>query len=941
MAEQRSESRMNQIQQSADESHEGETAEAAEVRSDREAEAVRSDGKAAAAPPAGKAENGAARSGKIVCVDGHSILNRAFYGIPELTNSQGVHTNAVYGFMNILLKVLSEEEPQYLMVAFDRHEPTFRHKMFSDYKGTRKPMPEELREQVPIIKRLLTACQVPICEIPGYEADDILGTMSRRAEAEGMEVTLLSGDRDLLQLATEHTCIRIPKTKAGGTVTENYHAANVLEKYHVTPSQFVDVKALMGDTSDNIPGVPGIGEKTATNLIAEWGSLDNIHEHLDEVKPPRAQKNLKAFWDQARMSRDLAQICVTAPVELDFDDARLGDLKTREAYEVLAELELKSLMKHFDVEQIKEPEESRPQSEVTEVTDADGLARMERELIGSDPVGMTELFREEAASGAGSEKKHGSRAKKARLVFAGLALCRAGRPEIWQIPAETFSEEELTATLNRIAAEVPDLAVQNLKEERRHFSGLAESGHWFDAGVASYLLNPLKSSYDIGDIARDALGETVPSADPDDAARVLAEAAGPLRRRLQETGMEKLFDTIETPLIGCLDRMEKAGIRVEREALKKYGENLISGIDEREQRIYEAAGHPFNINSPKQLGEVLFDEMKLPYAKKTKTGYSTNADILEKLRPWAPIAGDVLEYRTLTKLKSTYADGLAGYIGPDERIHGHFNQTITATGRISSTDPNLQNIPVRMELGREIRRVFVPAEGCLFVDADYSQIELRILAHMSGDEKLIEAYREEKDIHRITASQVFHVPFDEVTPEQRRNAKAVNFGIVYGISAFGLSEDLSISRKEASEYIEQYFQTYPGVKVFLDNLVRQGYEQGYVTTMYGRRRPIPELKSKNFMQRQFGERVAMNSPIQGTAADIMKIAMIRVDRALQKEGLRARIVLQVHDELLLETPRDEKEKVEELLVREMQGAADLRVPLIAAVSTGETWFETK
>ncbi len=897
---------------------------------------------------------------RIVCVDGHSILNRAFYGIPELTNSAGVHTNAVYGFMNILLKILDEEKPKYLAVAFDRKEPTFRHEMFDGYKGTRKPMPQELHEQVPLIRELLVACGVPVYEKPGYEADDILGTFSRQAEARGLEVTLVSGDRDLLQLATEHTRIRIPKTKMGGTVTENYFAADVKEKYQVTPQQFIDVKALMGDTSDNIPGVPGIGEKTATNLIVTYGSLKEIQAHLSEVKPPRAQKMLTEHFDLAEMSRKLAEICVTAPLELDFEQAEFTSLYTPEAMDVLARLELKSLMKRFSDmnEGEEEPQQTVTAREITGLAEAEALLEeltqpaedekisakkaapesTEGAALAGVSIGVAPVYRiAEEAPEAGKGRKKTEPVRE----WAGLAVCRCGSEEAQILRADGFlTPGYLADWLNRLSEKAGWIAVLDLKAERKRLE-LTENGKYLDAEVASYLLNPLKSSYDIEDIAREQLDLTSPVKTPEEEARVLADAAPILIKKLSDRGMLSLFLDVEMPLIYSLDRMEKAGIRVEREALAEYGANLVGRIEALEAEIHALAGHPFNILSPKQLGEVLFDELKLPFAKKTKTGYSTNVDVMEKLKPVHPIADKILEYRTLTKLKSTYADGLAAFIGPDERIHGHFNQTITATGRISSTDPNLQNIPVRMELGRAIRKVFVPAEGCIFVDADYSQIELRILAHMSDDDKLIDAYRQAKDIHRITASQVFHVPFDEVTPELRRNAKAVNFGIVYGISAFGLSEDLSITRKEAGEYIERYFDTYPGVKAYLDRLVAQGKKEGFVTTMYGRIRPIPELSSSNFMQRQFGERVAMNSPIQGTAADIMKIAMNRVDRALTAAGLKARIILQVHDELLIEAPLEEEEQVKEILVREMEGAASLKVPLLAAVSTGKTWYETK
>ena len=880
---------------------------------------------------------------KIVLIDGHSILNRAFYGVPELTNSQGLHTNAVYGFMNIMFKILEEEQPQYLAVAFDVKAPTFRHERFAEYKGTRKGMPEELHEQVPVTKELLAACGVPILELPGYEADDILGTLARRGEEKGLAVTLVSGDRDLLQLATEGVMVRIPKTKGGITVTENYRAADVLEKYQVTPTEFIDVKALMGDSSDNIPGVPSIGEKTATSLIVTYKSIENAYAHLDEIKPPRAQNALREHYDMAQMSKELAAICVTVPVEFDWEEARMGNLYTKEAYELMFRLELKSLLKRFDLSSFEAaPGEAQAVREVQTVSDLNQAEEVFAEAAKQTVIALQTV----------GDPGH----------LLGLALTGDGQ-KIHIIEAEGFiTGAYLRDWVNRLSVQVPVIAVLDLKEILKALD-LEERESFFDTGVAAYLLNPLKSTYGYDDLARDFLGETLPSKAelfgkiPLDNARVMdAEsyekhaaslalvpfsAYEVIRGKLADTGMEELFRTIEMPLIFSLHRMEQVGIQVERRELAEYGQKLSVQIEVLEKDIYQLAGREFNINSPKQLGEILFDELKLPEGKKTKTGYSTSADILEKLRDVHPIVGKVLEYRTLAKLKSTYADGLAAFIGEDHRIHGTFNQTITATGRISSTEPNLQNIPIRMELGREIRKVFVPKEGCVLVDADYSQIELRILAHMSGDQRLIDAYRDAEDIHRLTASQVFHVPLEEVTPQLRRNAKAVNFGIVYGISAFGLSEDLSISRKEANEYIHKYFETYPDVKRFLDRLVAEGKEKGYVTTIFGRRRPIPELKSANFMQRAFGERVAMNSPIQGTAADIMKIAMIRVDRALREEGLKSRIILQVHDELLIEAPAAEAEKAAEILRREMSGAAEFSVPLEVDVNTGDSWFDTK
>ncbi len=900
---------------------------------------------------------------KLVLIDGHSILNRAFYGVPDLTNSEGIHTNAVYGFLNIMFKILEEEQCDHLAVAFDLKEPTFRHKMYGDYKGTRKPMPEELREQVPLMKEVLQAMDIPILTLAGYEADDILGTVAKRMAARGVEVSVVSGDRDLLQLADERIKIRIPKTSRGATEVHDYYPEDVKREYQVTPAEFIDVKALMGDSSDNIPGVPSIGEKTATAIIAAYGTIENAYAHLEEIRPPRAKKALEEHYDMAQMSKELATICIDAPVDFSYEDAMVGNLYTPEAYQFMKRLEFKSILTRFGegargenaLESRFRVVRSRKEGEQA----AGEALRAERaglQLILGDrsEEGQLSFF-----AGTDGNLEIGKKAAGPGKEAVALALCW-GEENICCLAAGEELDSDWLAAKAREICMGTETWVLNLKEQLP-FLGLEEDSLARDAGVAGYLLNPLKDSYGYDDLARDYLGMTVPSQADLLGKTSLAEAirggdekgtacacymgytafkaAPALKERLRETGMEALFETIEMPLIYSLHHMEEAGIHVEQRELKAYGDRLKVQIERLEKEIYRQVGEEFNINSPKQLGEILFDKMKLKGGKKTKTGYSTAADVLEKLAPDCPVVQMVLDYRQLTKLNSTYAEGLAAYIGADGRIHGKFNQTITATGRISSTEPNLQNIPVRMELGREIRKVFVAREGCTFVDADYSQIELRILAHMSGDERLIEAYREAQDIHAITASQVFHIPLDQVTPLQRRNAKAVNFGIVYGISAFGLSEGLSISRKEAMEYIEKYFETYPGVKKFLDGLVEQAKEQGYVSTLFGRRRPIPELNSPR--TRAFGERVAMNSPIQGTAADIMKIAMVEVDRELRRRKLESRIVLQVHDELLVEAKESEAEEVVRILEDKMKHAADLKVSLEVEAKTGRSWFDAK
>lgn len=879
---------------------------------------------------------------KIVLIDGHSILNRAFYGVPDLTNSEGIHTNAVYGFLNIMFKILEEEKPQYLAVAFDVHAPTFRHEMYPEYKGTRKATPGELIEQVPLTKEVLKAMGIPILEQAGYEADDILGTIGKKSSQRGMEVAIISGDRDLLQLAEEHIKIRIPKTRRGTTEIEDYLAEDVLKTYQVTPLEFIDVKALMGDASDNIPGVPGIGEKTATNLIVKYKSIENAYDNLDEITPKRAQTALRENYELAQMSKTLATICTECDIEFSWDKAKIEDFYTPEAYEYMKRFEFKSILTRFD----KEAQTENPVEESFAFIEDFGEAeRVFGELLSPEWEGITGIILiHEADTLLGISLSYGK--DKNFFIAAGGFLTE---DYLLQKAEDIYAHKSVKVTID-LKSQLPLIH----KEEGRSV---------YDAGIASYLLNPLKDTYDYDDIARDYMKKTVPSradllgktslskAKEDSRGEFLkyccyishicCESFPVLRKELEETGMKALYEEIEMPLIYTLHHMEELGIRVERRNLAEYSEMLGLQIDRIEKKIYETTGQTFNINSPKQLGEVLFDKLKLPHAKKTKTGYSTAADVLDKLKEEYPVVSDILEYRQLTKLKSTYADGLGNYIGEDERIHSTFNQTITATGRISSTEPNLQNIPIRMELGRAIRKVFIPEEGYIFVDADYSQIELRVLAHMSGDERLIDAYRQEDDIHRITASQVFHIPLEEVTSLQRSNAKAVNFGIVYGISAFGLSEGLSISREEAVEYIQKYFKTYPRVKLFLDELVEKAKEDGYVTTMFGRRRPVPELKSGNFMQRSFGERVAMNSPIQGTAADIIKIAMIRVDRRLREAGMKSRLILQVHDELLIETHTEEEEEVKRLLEKEMNEAAELMVPLEVDINRGSNWFETK
>lgn len=868
---------------------------------------------------------------KIVLIDGHSILNRAFYGVPDLTNADGLHTNAVYGFLNIMFKILDQEKPEYLTVAFDVHAPTFRHEMFEEYKGTRKPMAEELRQQVPVIKEVLQAMGVKIIEKAGLEADDILGTISRMSERRGLEVSVISGDRDLLQLATEHVKIRIPKTKKGQTEIEDYYAEDVLNAYQVTPTEFIDLKALMGDTSDNIPGLPGVGEKTATKIITEYHSIENAHEHASELKPPRASKAIIEHWDLAVLSKTLATIKLDAEIDYEFADAKLGNLYTDEAYVYFQKLQFKNLLGRFETSELSNKIEDAFET----ITNKEKAEQIFTDAAKAERVGIALCKNTEYVLPLFADLAE----------FAGIALCCSDEHVYYIKTGNDISSAWLKEQTVQLVEKNECCIFFDVKNAMGELGSLPVS-HCFDGTIAAYLLNPLKSDYTGEDVARERLNLLIEDKLPDDSKACYEaytgwKAAPILQEQLKENNMWKLFVDVEMPLVETLYDMEQCGVRVEADELKAYGEKLGVRIHELEQEIYEEADEIFNINSPKQLGVILFEKMGLQGGRKTKTGYSTAADVLEKLAPEYPIVAKILEYRQMAKLKSTYADGLAGFIQADGRIHGKFHQTITATGRLSSAEPNLQNIPVRMELGRLIRKVFIPEDGFVFVDADYSQIELRILAHCSGDDMLINAYRQAQDIHRITASQVFHVPFDEVTDLQRRNAKAVNFGIVYGISSFGLSQDLSISRKEAAEYIDQYFLTYPGIKTFLDNTVASAREHGYVETLFGRRRPMPELKSSNYMQRSFGERVAMNAPIQGTAADIIKVAMIGVSRRLKEKQMKSRLVLQVHDELLIETYIPELEQVEEILKEEMERAADLKVPLLVDMHTGNNWYEAK
>lgn len=874
---------------------------------------------------------------KLLLIDGNSIMNRAFYGIPDMTTNDGRHTNAIYGFLNIILKVIEEEQATHICVAFDLKKKTFRHEMYEAYKGTRKGMPEELHEQMPRIKEILQAMHIRIVEQEGFEADDLIGTLSKKGEREGFAVTILSGDRDLLQLATDTVLVRIPKTKHGKTEVEDYYAKNVVETYGVTPLIFIDMKGLMGDTSDNIPGVPGIGEKTAAKLLAEYGDLDGVYAAVDSMKASRMKQNLIENKDLAYLSKTLATIKLDCPIPFEFSEATYHDPFNAEAYTLFEDLELKSFYKRFSVEKKEELT-----FETVLIDEIDGYNALLAKLQKAKEVSFAWITQDGEALG----------------VAVCMDLEHVYLIRFMMFITETMVADNLLALSRDYQVQLACMHVKKLLS----FLDFHEEDAVFDAGLAAYLLQPNQSEYEYDTLAKVYLDVTLPSEkemlgkeklgyfsfEDERVQKWMAYQAivpykikSVLREKLKETGMESLYDEMELPCLYALYEMEKNGIRVDGEALHQYGKKLRTRIEELTAEIHAMAGEEFNINSPKKLGEILFEKLGLKNGKKTKTGYSTSAEVLEKLKNAHPIIPKILEYRQLTKLNSTYAEGLAGYIRADGRIHGKFHQTVTVTGRISSADPNLQNIPTRMPLGREIRKVFIPEEGSVFVDADYSQIELRVLAHMSGDAALIAAYQADEDIHAITASQVFDVPLDQVDSTLRRKAKAVNFGIVYGISSFGLGQDLDISRKEAEGYIEKYFATYGKVKEFLDRTVEDAKKNGYTVTMFGRRRPIPELASSNFMTRSFGERAAMNAPVQGTAADIIKIAMVRVNRRLKEEHLQSKLVLQIHDELIIETKKEELEIVQKILVEEMMHAADLAVPLLVDANVGDSWFDAK
>ena len=879
---------------------------------------------------------------KLMVVDGNSIINRSFYGIRPLSTREGLYTHAVYGFLTTLQRLLDEEQPEALCVTFDRREPTFRHEADENYKATRHAMPEELAMQMPVLKEVLDAMDIPRYEMAGWEADDLIGTISRRCEAVGWDCVAVTGDKDSLQLITDRTRVKLVSTRMGQTTTKDMTPESFREAYGFEPIHMIDLKALMGDSSDNIPGVPGVGEKTAMALVQKYGSIEEIYRLLPDIEAkPAVIRRLTEGEQSARHSYWLATIVTDVPMEFSPEENLRRPFKP-ELYELFLKLEFSKLIEKYGLSPAREAE-VKAECTVT-------VERVE------EPQRAAELL---------------AAWRKADHVTVYALPDLAVLSIQWDTGADTAAAAELQENAYRgdwqalltalFAADIRKVG-HHIKDTMRSLleRGVDAEGYIFDTALAAYLLDATAGSYDLQRLFVAYFNEELPKPThlEKDAFTSLGDQAAAwaalhsygsavaalydiLPERLREKDMTELYETVELPLCAVLARMEHRGFLVDSKALAAFGQDMAEKITELEQRIYDQAEEPFNINSPKQLGTVLFEKMQLPHGKKTKTGWSTNADVLEKLRWQAPIVADVLEYRQYAKLKSTYADGLLKVIDPDGRIRTSFQMTVTATGRLSSTEPNLQNIPARTEVGSRIRGMFVAAPGNVLVDADYSQVELRLLAHISGDETMQQAFLSGEDFHTLTAAKVFHVAPEEVTGQMRSRAKAVNFGIVYGISAFSLAQDIGVSVAEAKEYMERYFDTYRGVKHYMEQVVEKAREQGYVETIMHRRRVLPELKSSNFNMRSFGERVALNMPIQGTAADIMKLAMVRVEHRLKGEGLAAKLIMQVHDELIVECPETEKETVERLLEEEMGGVVHLAVPLPAQAHSGRTWLEAK
>lgn len=847
---------------------------------------------------------------KLMILDGNSIINRAFYGIRMLNASDGTPTNAVYGFLSTFRRVFDLAQPQAVCVAFDVHAPTFRHEQYALYKAQRKPMPEELAVQMPLLKQTLDYMGVRRLELAGWEADDLLGTVARRCEAAGWTCDVVTGDKDSLQLITDSTHVFNVKTRMGQTDTIEYTPERFREEYGFDPIRMIDLKALMGDSSDNIPGVPGIGEKTAKDLLVRFGTVADIYRDLDALDiKPGVRKKLTEGRESAQLSFDLATIRTDAPIDFALESAVWDHDYQPELYDWFRRLNFTSLSEKWGLQPADGASAPSSALPAVDVADSAALRALEQAVTAAPYVAVL------APDGLDT-----------------LTLCdgKACYALSWAQLGDDYN-----AFLRLLFSDRVRKAGHNIKDLMRALldEGLPTDGFVFDTALAAYLLDATAGSYDLPRLAQTYLGEELPDVQSVWALQPV------LHEKMDAQAMLPLYTDIELPLCPVLARMEQAGFLVDRKALYDFGESLTSSIEQLQQSIWALAGEPFNIQSPKQLGNVLFERLMLPAGKKTKTGWSTNAAVLDKLRGKHPIVEQILDYRTLTKLKSTYADGLLKEISADGRIHTNFQMTVTATGRLSSTEPNLQNIPVRRELGAQIRRMFVASPGKVLVDADYSQIELRLLAHIANDETMIAAFRSGEDIHAVTASQVFGVPLAEVTPLQRSHAKAVNFGIVYGISAFSLAQDIGVFQSEAKAYMDSYFAKYHGVRAYMTRVVEQAKADGYVTTLFGRRRDLPELKSSNFNLRSFGERVALNMPIQGTAADIIKAAMVRVDARMRAEKLQARLLLQVHDELIVECPAEEAETVKAILVDEMEHVVDYRVPLLVDAKIGASWAE--
>lgn len=847
---------------------------------------------------------------KLMILDGNSIINRAFYGIRMLNAPDGTPTNAVYGFLSTFRRVFDLAQPQAVCVAFDVHAPTFRHERYALYKAQRKPMPEELAVQMPLLKQTLDYMGVRRLELAGWEADDLLGTVARRCEAAGWTCDVVTGDKDSLQLITDSTHVFNVKTRMGQTDTIEYTPERFREEYGFDPIRMIDLKALMGDSSDNIPGVPGIGEKTAKDLLVRFGTVADIYRNLDALDiKPGVRKKLTEGRESAQLSFDLATIRTDAPIDFALESAVWDHDYQPELYDWFQRLNFTSLSEKWGLQPADGAGAPSSALPTVDVADSAALRALEQAVTAAPYVAVL------APDGLDT------------LTLCDGKACYALSWAQLGDDYNAFLRLLFSARVRKAGHNIKDLMRALLDE------GLPTDGFVFDTALAAYLLDATAGSYDLPRLAQTYLGEELPDVQSVWALQPV------LHEKMDAQAMLPLYTDVELPLCPVLARMEQAGFLVDRKALYDFGESLTSSIEQLQQSIWALAGEPFNIQSPKQLGNVLFERLMLPAGKKTKTGWSTNAAVLDKLRGKHPIVEQILDYRTLTKLKSTYADGLLKEISADGRIHTNFQMTVTATGRLSSTEPNLQNIPVRRELGAQIRRMFVASPGKVLVDADYSQIELRLLAHIANDETMIAAFRSGEDIHAVTASQVFGVPLAEVTPLQRSHAKAVNFGIVYGISAFSLAQDIGVFQSEAKAYMDSYFAKYHGVREYMTRVVEQAKADGYVTTLFGRRRDLPELKSSNFNLRSFGERVALNMPIQGTAADIIKAAMVRVDARMRAEHLQARLLLQVHDELIVECPAEEAETVKAILIDEMEHVVDYRVPLLVDAKIGASWAE--